>query len=148
MKYLHSIYVILLIGLISCNQTELKNKVFTEKAPKPIGPYSQAITTGDFIFVSGQIAINPTDNKLDTTSIENQTKVVMENIKNILEAAQSDLNRVVKTTVFIKDIKKFAEFNKVYSEYFDSIPPARETVEVSALPKNAGIEISVIALKK
>ena len=117
--------------------------VFTDKAPKPIGPYSQAIKTEESLFVSGQIAIKP-DGNMDTLNIESECRQVMENIKAIVEAGGYKMNQVVKTTIYTTDLKKFNQINEVYKTYFTADPPARETVQVSALPKGAHLEISVM----
>jgi len=124
-----------------------KKVIFTDNAPKPIGPYSQGITIDSLIFVSGQIPIDPKTNQVVKGDIKDQTRQVLENIKNILEAAGSSLDKVVKVTVFLKDLSLFNEFNQVYGEYFKGNPPARTTVEVSNLPKGVLIEIEAIALK-
>lgn len=124
-----------------------KTIVYTEQAPKPIGPYSQAILKNDMLFVSGQIAINPQTNQLDTSSIENETKQVLENIKAILQAEGLKTTDVVKTTIFMTDLSNFQKVNEVYGSYFKGSSPARETVQVAALPKNVNIEISVVAIK-
>lgn len=121
--------------------------VFTEQAPKPIGPYSQAVFKNDMLFVSGQIAINPLTNQLDTSSIENETKQVLENIKAILQAQGLKTSDVVKTTIYMTNLSNFQKVNEVYASYFKEGSPARETVQVAALPKNVNIEISVIAIK-
>jgi 2-iminobutanoate/2-iminopropanoate deaminase len=120
--------------------------VKTNKAPEAIGPYSQAVKVGEFIFVSGQIPIDPETNKLVTGDIKEKTKRVIENIKAILEAAGSSLEKVVKVTIFSRDINMFGKINEVYSEYFSSHKPARSFVEVSNLPKMVDIEIEVIAI--
>ena len=121
--------------------------IYTEKAPKPIGPYSQAILRGNTLFVSGQVAFIPATGELDTSSIENETKQVMENIKVILEEAGMNMGNVVKTSIFLIDMGNFGKVNEVYAKYFSTDPPARETVQVSALPKKVNVEISVIAMK-
>jgi 2-iminobutanoate/2-iminopropanoate deaminase len=125
--------------------------IFTEQAPKPIGPYSQAVLTGNTLFVSGQIAINPKTGVLDTASIKTETERVMKNIGAILTAAQMNYSNIVKTTIYLADLKQFAEVNILYESYFKTAAnnyfPARETVQVSALPKGAHIEISVIAVR-
>ena len=121
--------------------------VYTDKAPKPIGPYSQALMYDDLIFLSGQIPINPETGKIVEGGIAEQTRQVMNNIKSVLEAAGSDLNHVVKVTVFLKDLSLFNEFNKIYAEYFNKRAPARTTVEVSNLPKGVLLEIDAIAVK-
>ena len=121
--------------------------IFTENAPKPIGPYSQAVKCGRFIFGSGQIAIDPAAGKIIGENIAEQTERVMKNIKNILESAGYSLEDVVKTTVFLKNIEDYSEFNKVYSKFFSKKFPARTTVGVANLPKNVLIEIDFIAYK-
>lgn len=125
-----------------------KEAIFTEKAPKPIGPYSQAIKVGPFLFGSGQIPIDPKIGEIVKGGIEEQTRRVLENIKAILEAAGYSLNDVVKVTVFLKDLKYFNEFNKVYGEYFKDKPPARTTVQVAELPKGVLLEVEFIAYKE
>ena len=122
--------------------------IYTEKAPKPIGAYSQAIKYNGFVFVSGQIAIDPRTNQFVNGSVEEQTKIVMENIKAILEEAGLDLSCVIKTTIYLKNIEDFPKVNEVYSQYFNEHKPARATVEVSNLPKDALVEIEVIAGEK
>lgn len=122
-----------------------KKVVYTDKAPKPIGPYSQAIIAGNFVFVAGQIPIDPETGEIVQGGIEEQTRRVLENIKAILEAAGSSLDKVVRVQVFLADLKLFKKFNKVYAEYFKENPPARVTVEVSSLPKGVLLEVDVIA---
>lgn len=124
-----------------------KNVVFSANAPAPIGPYSQAIQAGDFLFVSGQIAIRPADGSLVTGSIEDETHQVMKNLGEVLAAANLGFANIVKTTIFLKDMNNFPNVNAVYGKYFASEPPARETVEVSRLPKDVHVEISCIAAK-
>lgn len=119
--------------------------IFTDKAPKPIGPYSQGILTGNTLYVAGQVAIKP-DGSLDTTSIENETTQIIQNISAILEAGNMSLKNVVKATVYVTDLKNFKKLNDAYATFFTQNPPARETVEVKALPKGARVEISVIAV--
>lgn len=121
--------------------------IFTEKAPKPIGPYSQAVMRGNALFVSGQVAFIPATGELDTSTIENETKQVMENIKTIVEEAGMKMSDIVKTSIFLIDMNDFVRMNAVYANYFPTNPPARETVQVSALPKKVNVEISVIAIK-
>jgi len=121
--------------------------IFTEKAPKPIGPYSQAVMRGNALFVSGQVAFIPSTGELDTSSIENETKQVMENIKTIVEEAGMKMSDIVKSSIFLINMNDFARMNEVYAKYFPTNPPARETVQVSALPKKVNVEISVIAIK-
>jgi len=119
--------------------------ISSKRAPGAIGPYSQAVRLGDFIFTSGQIPIDPLSGNLVQGGIKEQTKRVLENIKGLLEDAGSSLSDVVKTTVFLKDMNEFAQMNEVYGEYFRDKPPARSTVEVARLPKDVKIEIEVIA---
>ncbi|MFD1442948.1 MULTISPECIES: RidA family protein [Thermoactinomyces] len=121
-------------------------KVQTDKAPQAIGPYSQAVETGDWIFTSGQIPLTP-DGKLVAGGIEEQTRQVLENLKSVLEAAGSGLEHVVKTTIFLRDMNQFQTVNEIYGGYFKEHQPARSCVEVSRLPKEVLIEIEVIAKK-
>lgn len=118
--------------------------IHTDKAPKAIGPYSQAVVLGNLVFTSGQIPINPTTDKIEVSTIIEQTHQVCKNISAILEKAGSSLNKVVKTTCYLSEISNFSEFNQVYSEYFTS-KPARSCVAVKDLPKGALVEIEVIA---
>jgi 2-iminobutanoate/2-iminopropanoate deaminase len=137
------VFILTLLGSASLAQ---KKVVFTDKAPKPIGPYSQAIKTGNTLYVAGQVALKP-DGTLDSTSIENETMQVMNNVKAVLEAAQMEMKHVVKATIYVTDLRNFKRINEVYATFFTQDPPARETVEVKALPKGAHVEISVIASK-
>ena len=123
-----------------------KQAVTTSHAPLPLWPYSQAIKAGDFIFCSGQIAVNPESGNLVTADIESETVQVLENLKAVLEEAGSSLDRVVKTAIFLRDINDFAQVNAVYKSYFTVTPPARSTVQVAGLPKGAAVEIECIAL--
>jgi len=124
----------------------MKKKIInTISAPAPIGPYNQAVVSGKFLFVSGQIAINSITGNLNLSDIESETKQVMQNIEAILVAAEMNFSNVVKSTIFLKDMNNFALINQVYGSYFTSDFPARETVEVSRLPKDVNVEISVIA---
>lgn len=125
----------------------MKKAVQSDKAPAPIGPYSQAIWANDMLFVSGQVAIDRENDSLITSDIEAETHQVMKNLQRILEAAELDLTHVVKSSIFVKNMGDFQAINEVYGSYFDNTPPARETVEVSALPKNVNVEISCIAIK-
>ena len=122
------------------------DKIATERAPKAIGPYSQAVRANGFLFVSGQIALDPKTQQVVGTTASVQTERVLENVKGILEAAGSALDRVVKATVFLADMNDFAAMNEVYTRYFQSDPPARSTIEASKLPRNVRVEIEVIAL--
>ena len=123
----------------------MKDVVLTDRGPKPIGPYSQAIRTNGFLYVSGQVALDPKTGEFVGTDIRQQTEKTLENIKGILEAAGSNLHHVVKTTVFLKDMNDFAAMNEAYGKYFSQAPPARSTVQVARLPKDALVEIEVIA---
>jgi 2-iminobutanoate/2-iminopropanoate deaminase len=126
----------------------MKKIIFTDKAPAPIGPYSQAVLSGDTLYTSGQIAINPASGDLVLDNIEAETGQVMENMKAVLAAAEMTFDHVVKTTIFITDMDDFARINSVYGSYFsESNAPARETVQVSVLPKRVNVEISMIAVK-
>ncbi|AOL16335.1 deaminase [Sulfolobus sp. A20] len=125
----------------------MKEVIYSEKAPKPIGPYSQAVKVGDTLYISGQIPIDPKTNEIVGKNIEEQTTRVLENIKSVLEKSGYTLNDVVMTFVFLKDMKDFSKFNDIYSKYFTEKPPARVTVEVSRLPRDALIEIALIAQK-
>lgn len=118
--------------------------VLTEKAPAAIGPYSQAIKVGSFLFCSGQIPINPRTKQIVDGGIEEQTKMALENLKAVIEAGGSSLSNVVKTTVFLKNMNDFAKMNEVYSLYFKENPPARAAIEVARLPKDVLVEIEAI----
>jgi len=126
----------------------MKDQVRTQAAPDPVGPYSQAIKANGFVFASGQIAIDPATNRIVEGGIESQTERVLQNVKAVLAAAGSDLNLVVKTTVFLADMNEFGAMNEIYGKFFGAAPPARSTVEVSRLPKDVRVEIDVIALEK
>jgi len=128
--------------------TEGKKIIFTDKAPKAIGPYSQAIRTESMVFTAGQAGLDPATGELVEGGIEAQTRQVLTNLKHVLEASDSDLNYVVKTTVFLKDMNDFAKMNAIYGEFFSRNHPARSTIAAAALPKNALVEIEVIALLK
>lgn len=126
----------------------MKKIIHTSKAPAPIGPYNQAVLTGNMLFTSGQIAIDPTSGELVTSDIKAETKQVMENMKAVLEAAEMTFENVVKASIFISDMNNFGQINEVYATYFDDeSAPARETVEVANLPKFVNVEISMIAVK-
>jgi 2-iminobutanoate/2-iminopropanoate deaminase len=124
-----------------------KQIIQTPDAPMPIGPYSQGVVSGNLIFISGQVAIDPANGDLITHDIKEETRRVMENLKAILVAAGVDLSHVVKTSIFLMDMKDFTPVNEVYSSYFNGEYPARETVQVAALPRNVHVEISMIAMK-
>ncbi|MEZ4779354.1 MAG: RidA family protein [Flavobacteriaceae bacterium] len=124
----------------------MKKIINTPNAPAPIGPYSQAVMKGNMLFTSGQIAINPRTGSLVMDSIEAETKQVMENLKALLSKAGMDFSHVLKTSIFLSDMKNFGKVNEVYATYFDeATAPARETVEVANLPKYVNVEISMIA---
>lgn len=123
-----------------------KKVIYSAQAPEPIGPYSQAIQAGNLLFVSGQIAIQRSSGNLVTSNIEEETKQVMINLAEILKAAGTDFSKVVKTTIFLKDMTNFPKVNEIYGQHFSTEAPARETVEVSRLPKDVNVEISCIAI--
>ena len=123
-----------------------KQIIRTENAPAPIGPYNQAVKTENTLYVSGQIAINPKTGILINETIEKETKMVMDNLKAVVESAGISMKNIVKTTIFISDMNNFGKINEVYGSYFENDFPARETVEVSVLPKNVNVEISCIAV--
>ena len=125
----------------------MKKQIKSKKAPQPIGPYSQAIKHGNMVFISGQIAIDPKTNKIITNNIIEETKMVFQNIDNILKECDCDFNNIVKCSIFLSDMKFFESVNKVYSSYFTEPYPARETIAVK-LPKNVNVEISAIAMCK
>ena len=125
----------------------MKKIIFTEKAPAPIGPYNQAVLVNGVLYTSGQIALNPLTMELVLDSIEIETKQVMENMKEVLEAAGMTFENVVKSTIFIMDMNDFAKINSIYATYFnEKTAPARETVQVAGLPKGVNIEISMVAV--
>lgn len=123
----------------------MKTIINTDKAPAPVGPYSQAVEAGGFLYCSGQIAINPTTNQVLTGPVEEQAKQVMENIKAVLEKAGLGFQNVVKTTIYLINMNDFAIVNEVYAKYFKEQPPARSTVAVAGLPKGVHVEIEVLA---
>jgi 2-iminobutanoate/2-iminopropanoate deaminase len=125
-----------------------KRIVRTEQAPQAIGPYSQGVIGGGFVFVAGQLALDPGTGQLVPGDVRIQTKRVMENIKAILESAGSSLASVVKTTVFLRDLNDFGAMNEVYGSYFQEDPPARSTFQVAKLPRDGAVEIEVVALVK
>lgn len=125
----------------------MKKIIFTDKAPAPIGPYSQAVLSGNTLYTSGQIALHPQTGELVTGDIETETKQVMENMKAVLDAAGMTFENVIKSTIFISNMDDFAKINGVYGAYFnEKTAPARETVQVAKLPKNVNVEISMIAV--
>ena len=125
----------------------MKKIISTNNAPKAIGPYSQAVLAGNTLYCSGQIAINPKSGALNTANITTETNQVMQNLEAVLSEAEMNFDNVVKCSIFLKDMKQYTDVNKVYAEYFGDNPPAREAVEVSVLPRNVNIEISLIAIK-
>ncbi|SCG83711.1 UPF0076 protein [Proteiniborus sp. DW1] len=124
---------------------ELKS-IFTEEAPKAIGPYSQAIGAGNMLFTSGQLGINPATGNIVEGTIQDETRQALNNLKAVLEAAGASLSNVVKTTVFIKDMNQFGLINEVYGEFFNEHKPARSCVEVARLPKDGNVEVEAIAI--
>ncbi len=122
-----------------------KKIIKTDKAPLPVGPYSQAVIYGELVFLAGQISIDPATNSVMPGTIQEETRRVLENIKAVLEEAGSSLEKVLKTTVFLADMEDFGEFNKIYKEYFSSNPPARSCFQVGKLPKGMKVEVEVIA---
>ncbi|NMC52846.1 MAG: RidA family protein [Chloroflexi bacterium] len=125
-----------------------KKVITTELAPKAIGPYSAGIDAGEFVFTSGQLGLDPASGDLVAGGVEAETQQALTNLKNVLEAGGSGLERVVKTTVFLRDIADFAKMNAVYATFFTSEPPARSAFQVGALPKGAAVEIEAVALKR
>jgi len=124
----------------------VREVIATDRGPKAIGPYSQAIRAKGFVFVSGQIPLDPVTQQLVAGNVQAQTERVLENLKGIVEAAGSSLDRVVRVTVFLADMNEFAAMNEVYGRYFQNQPPARSTVQVARLPRDVRVEIDVIAL--
>ncbi len=124
-----------------------KEIIYSANAPAPIGPYSQAVRVGSMLFISGQIAIQQSSGNIITSTIQEETEQVMKNLDEVLRAAGMDFSHVVKSTIFLKDMGNFPKVNEVYGTRFPSQPPARETVEVSRLPKDVNVEISCIAIK-
>lgn len=124
-----------------------KTIITTADAPAPIGPYNQAVQTGNLLFISGQICIHPPTGEMKNKDLQEETHQVMHNLKAILQQAGMTFSHVVKTTIFLTDMKRFAEVNEIYGQYFEGDFPARETVEVSALPKFVNVEISMVAAK-
>jgi len=137
----------LFVLTLSCNQPEKREIIKSKNAPETIGPYSQAVKVGNTLYVSGQIAINPLNGKMEDEDIVSQTDRIMENIGAILHEANMSYKNIVSSTVYLRDLSEYSTFNQIYSKYFIDAPPSRSTVEVSNLPKNALLEISVIAVK-
>jgi 2-iminobutanoate/2-iminopropanoate deaminase len=138
-----------LVPLLGCAPMQMKKEVLaTKSAPEAIGPYSQAIKTGPIVFLAGQIPIDPKTNQLmNNASIEEQTTLVLENLKAVLASDGMTMDNIVSTSVFLKDLNDFAKMNTVYGTYFKVAPPARATVEVSRLPRDVRVEISAIAVR-
>jgi len=124
----------------------MKETITTDRGPQAIGPYSQAVKANGFLFLSGQVALDPKTGEMTGSDIRQQTERALENIRAVLEAAGSNLHHVVKTTVFLKDMNDFLPMNEVYGRYFMTAPPARSTVQVARLPKEALVEIEVVAV--
>ena len=147
-QFRHFTYLIIITSIFSnCKTSSMKNIIHTQNAPAPIGPYSQAVMSGNTLYISGAIALDPLSNNMVQTDIEAETRQVMKNLGEILKAAEMDYTNIVKTTIFVTDLANFAKINSVYGSYFKDNFPARETVQVSALPKGANVEISAIAVK-
>nr|MDO8082051.1 RidA family protein [Candidatus Freyarchaeota archaeon] len=125
-----------------------KKVIKTDKAPAPVGPYSQGIIAGNFIFVSGQVPLDPKTGKMVEGTISQQTEQVLKNMQAILEAAGAGLKDVVKCTVFLKDMNTFSEMNQKFAEFFKDNPPARAAIEAARLPRDVGVEIEAIAIKR
>ncbi len=126
----------------------MKKIIHTQDAPAPIGPYNQAVLVGNTLYTSGQIAIDPATGNLVTNDIQSETRLVMENLKAVLAAAEMTFEQVVKASIFVSDMHNFSKINEVYAQYFnEETAPARETVEVANLPRFVNVEISVIAIK-
>ena len=123
-----------------------KKVIYTEKAPKAIGPYSQAIRTDSFIFTAGQVGLDPSTGELVAGTVEEQTRQALNNLRNVIEAAGSSMDNVVKTTVFLKDMADFQKMNSIYAEYFGENPPARSTVAVAGLPKGGLVEVEAVVI--
>ena len=159
MKYSTIIFCLLMLACSSPKTQEVEETAIasevtprliikTEQAPLPIGPYNQGIVVGNTLYAAGQIAINPDTNEMVTENIEAEAKQVLKNLKHVIEAADFSMDQVVKTTIYMTDLNNFSIVNKIYGEYFkEGNAPARVTVQVAALPKNASLEISMIAVK-
>lgn len=136
--------VIAVLVIFAFSDSKKREAILTKNAPTPIGPYSQAIKSDHTLYVSGQIALKP-DGSIDTSNVESECRQAMDNIKAIVEAAGKKMSDINKATIYTTNLKQFSSINEVYKTYFLSSPPARETVQVNALPKGAHVEISVIA---
>lgn len=124
----------------------LKKIIKTPKAPLPVGPYNQAVVVGNLVYTAGQIPVSPSTNEIDGQNVSEQTRMVLKNLKAVLEEAGSSLEKVVKTTVFLKNMQDFFAMNSIYEEFFKSDAPARSTIEVARLPKDVLIEIEAVAI--
>jgi 2-iminobutanoate/2-iminopropanoate deaminase len=138
---------LLTLGMAGCASSPIKEAVNTKDAPAPIGPYSQSIRVGNLVFLSGQTATDPSTGQLRSGSIEEETRLTLENLMAVLRAHGMSMDNVVSTTVFLKDVNDFGKMNAVYATFFKDQPPARATVQVARLPRDALIEISAIASK-
>jgi 2-iminobutanoate/2-iminopropanoate deaminase len=147
MKKIVILIILILTGIALFAQTPEKQVIISDKAPKAIGPYSQAILSGNTLYLSGQIAIDPETGKMDTLNIESEIRRVLKNLGEVLKSAGMSYENVVKTTIYTTDLKNFKTINTIYGEYFKEKQPARETVQVVALPGKAHVEISGIAVK-
>ena len=139
--------LLLAMGMAGCASAPMKEAVSTKEAPAAIGPYSQGIKVGNLLFLSGQISIDPKTNQMSSGSIEEQTKQALENLDAVLKAEGMSMENVVNTTVYLKDVNDFGKMNTVYGTFFKDKPPARATVQVARLPRDALVEISAIASK-
>ena len=139
--------LLLVLAIAGCASGPTKEAVSTKEAPDAIGPYSQGIKVGNLLFLAGQAAIDPKTNQMISGSIEEQTKQVLENLNAVLKASGMSMENVVNTTVFLKDLNDFGKMNAVYGTYFKDKPPARATVQVARIPRDALVEISAIAIK-
>ncbi len=139
--------LLLALGMAGCVSSPMKEAVRSDEAPSPIGPYSQGIKVGNLLFLSGQTGTDPKTNQLNPGSIEDQTKQTLENLAAVLRANGMSMENVVNTTVFLKDVNDFGKMNAVYATFFKDKPPARATVQVARLPRDALVEISAIASK-
>ena len=147
MKKLLVSFIFIISGITLFSQSANKQVIFSDKAPKAIGPYSQGILSGNTLYLSGQIAIDAETGKIDTLSIESEIQRVLKNLGEVLKSAGMSYENVVKTTIYTTDLKDFKTINAIYGEYFKANQPARETVQVMALPGNAHVEISGVAVK-
>ena len=139
--------LLIISGIGLSAQSTTKQVIYSDKAPKPIGPYSQAIMVGNTLYLSGQIALDPATGKMDTLTIETEVKRVLDNLGEVLKSAGMNYENVVKCTIYTTDLKNFKTINTIYGGYFKNNPPVRETVQVVALPVRAKVEISAVAVK-